>query len=407
MRKTILLLVLGGTVAAVSEDATRRHRRPGEAVRARNPAGKEVFTGVGSAIHFYYPTGVAVDAAGTVYVADQGTHTIRKVSPTGKISTLAGEAGLQNVDSLTIDGPGAMVWFSNPTGVAVDASGTVYVADTGTQLIRKITPAGMVSTLAGHWDKEGNNDGFGKAAHFKGPCGIAVDAAGTVYVADTGNDCIRKISPAGLVSTLAGSGRGHYADGSGAAATFDGPTGVAVDAIGNVYVADTGNHRICKISPAGTVSTVAGATPPSSYSPEFEIGSYVNGRGLEARFYRPTGVAVDATGTVFVLDSENFAIRKISPDGEVSTLAGITETAAAKEAAASLNRRMAKRPGKVHHKTHAFHEPFGLAVDKNGMVYVADTGNHRIRTISPAGTIRTLAGDGPGENEPVMHRHLD
>ena len=209
------------------------------------------------------------------------------------VSTLAGS------DYGFADGTGAAAQFSNPSGVAVDASGMVYVADQANNRIRKITPAGVVSTLAG--SSYGFANGTGTAAQFADPLSVAVDAAGMVYVADSGNNRIRKITPAGVVSTLAGSGYG-FANGTGTAAQFANPFGVAVDATGTVYVADMYNHRIRKITPAGVVSTLAGSG----------VDGFANGTGTAAQFAFPRGVAVDAAGTVYVADGNNNRIRKIT-----------------------------------------------------------------------------------------------
>jgi streptogramin lyase len=248
------------------------------------------------AASFGFPTGVAVDTAGNVYVADNGNNLIRKISPLGAVSTLAGSgtAGSAN-------GTGMAASFNFPNGVAVDAQGNVYVADVGNNMIRKISPLGAVSTLAGSGSL-GSENGRGMAASFKGPYGVAVDAAGNVYVADAGNNMIRKISPLGVVSTLAGSGFAGSANGTGTVASFDQPYGVALDAAGNVYVADAGNNMIRKISPLGAVSTLAGSGTAGS----------ANGRGLAASFDFPTGVAVDAAGNVYVAVNVNNLIRKIS-----------------------------------------------------------------------------------------------
>ena len=203
---------------------------------------------------FNIPTGVAVDSAGNVYVADQGNHTIRKITPAGVVSTLAGLAGSAG----STDGTGSAARFFQPLGVAVDAAGNVYVADTNNQTIRKITPAGVVSTLAGLANSQGSTDGTGSAARFFAPTSVAVDAVGDVYVADDSNHTIRKITPAGVVSTLAGlAGSAGFADGTGSAARFNNPSGVTVDAAGNAYVADSDNSAIRKITPAGVVTTFA------------------------------------------------------------------------------------------------------------------------------------------------------
>jgi sugar lactone lactonase YvrE len=205
--------------------------------------------GTGSAARFYQPFGVAVDSAGTVYVADTYNHTIRKVTPGGVVTTLAGNASIVDQGGFPIggyaDGTGGAARFYRPNGVAVDSAGNVYVADTDNNTIRKVTPGGAVTTLAGLAGSPGTNDGTGSAAWFCNPCGVAVDSAANVYVADTGNSTIRKVTPGGAVTTLAGLGRSRGSvDGTGSGARFNTPTGVAVDSAANVYVADSWNYTI-------------------------------------------------------------------------------------------------------------------------------------------------------------------
>ncbi|WP_394351410.1 YDG domain-containing protein, partial [Psychroflexus aurantiacus] len=257
--------------------------------------------GTDSSAQFTRPTGVAIDASGTVYVADYGNHRIRKITPAGEVSTLAGSTrGFA-------DGTGSSAQFNRPTGVAIDASGTVYVADQSNHRIRKITAAGEVSTLAGS-GVAGFADGTGSSAQFRDPFGVAVDASGNVYVGDRANLRIRKVTPAGVVSTLAGSGVSGFADGTGSSAQFRTPTGVAVDASGNVYVADANNHRIRKVTPAGVVSTLAGSG----------VSGFADGTGSSAQFRFPYGVAVDASGTVYVADASNHRIRLIEQNTSVA-----------------------------------------------------------------------------------------
>jgi sugar lactone lactonase YvrE len=283
------------------------------------------------------------------------------------VTTLAGSGDTGEDTGGYADGPGAEAKFKEPTGVAADSAGNVYVADWSNNRIRKISPDGVVTTFAGSGDRA-YSDGTGEAAKFAGPNGVALDSAGNIYVADRFNHRIRKISPAGVVTTIAGSTEG-YADGPVAEAKFNQPTGVTVDSAGNVYVADTGNHRIRKISSAGAVTTIAGSGT---------AGFADNATGTSAQFNRPFGVAVDSTGNVYVADYDNHRIRKISPAGAVSTLAGNGEQGFADGTGAAAK----------------FSVPFGVAVDSAGNVYVADTGNNRIRKISPVGVVSTLAGSG-------------
>ena len=303
--------------------------------------------GVGSTAQFYNPFGIAIDSSGTIYVADGNNNRIRKITPAGVVSTLAGST------SGYADGTGSAAKFSQPVNVAVDSSGTVYVADTSNLRIRKITSGGVVTTLAGSIPI-GSADGTGSAAKFNNPKGVAVDSSGTVYVADTGNNLIRKITPAGVVTTLAGSVTAGYVDGSGSAARFNYPYQLAVDSSGMIYVADYYNNSIRKITPAGVVTTLAGSVTAGS----------ADGTGSAAQFYSPSGVAVDSSGTVYVADNNNNRIRKITPAGVVTTLAGSTAGYADGTGSAIQ-----------------FYNPAGVTVGSSGTVYVADTYNNRIRKI--------------------------
>ena len=333
--------------------------------------------GRGQAARFHFPSGVAVDGSNNVYVADSSNHTIRRVTPAGVVTTLAGLAGVPG----GVDGSGTSARFNSPQSVAVDGSGNVYVADSTNCAIRKITPAGLVSTLAGKLGVAGTNDAAtGTAARFNQPYGVAVDNLGNVYVGDTRNQAIRKISPGGAVTTLAGlGGIGGSSDGTNSGARFNYPCGVAVDASGNVYVADEGNNTIRQVSPAGVVTTLAGSTAASGWT---------NGTGSGALFYQPVSVAVDANGNVYVADTLNSTIRKVTtPGGVVTTLAGTPSASGSSDGAG----------GAAH-----FNNPCGVAVDGAGTLYVSDLANNTIRQITPAGVVTTLAGSassGTGTND--------
>lgn len=220
---------------------------------------------------------------------------IRKITPDGVVSTLAGSgvAGFA-------DGAGNAAQFASPYGIAVNSAGQIYVTDRDNRRVREITPGGVVSTLAGA-SSPGFADGAGSNARFSYPRGIAVDTSGQIYVADSNNSRIRKITPSGVVSTLAGGASSGFADGVGTVARFSTPYGVAVDVQSNVYVANMGNNRIRKVTPNGIVTTIAGSG----------IAGNVSGVGLEAQFKSPQGVAVDAQGIVFVADSTNHILKKV------------------------------------------------------------------------------------------------
>ena len=265
------------------------------------------------------PAGITFDNERNIYVADVKSSTIRKITPSGIVSTLAGSANLVG----SVDGRGSAARFNQPVGLAADSANNIYVADTGNSTIRKITPDGTVSTLAGSPGVAGTDDGAGANARFAGPWGVATDSADNVYVADSYNCTIRKITPGGVVSTIAGQpGIVGSADGPAGSASFDFPAGLAVDGEGNIYVADRANYTVRKISPAGVVMTLAGLAGEG-----FDVA---DGTGSEARFTSPCSVAVDQFGNVYVVDAEfptpeffyySF-VRKVSKSGVVSTLAG-------------------------------------------------------------------------------------
>jgi sugar lactone lactonase YvrE len=309
---------------------------------------------------FNEPSGVAIDASGNIYVADYGNNLIRKIAPGGIVSTFAGSG-----NAGYIDGSGTLASFTQPTGLSVDASGNVFVADAGDNLIREISPAGVVSTIAGS-DTTGSVNAAGKASSFFDPLGVAVDVHGNIYVADAGNDLIRLIGQGAQVSTFAGT---LNTGTSTTLSPFNNPTGVAVDGTGNVFVANYLGNDILKISPAGVVSTYAGIDT---------LRGANNGPAASATFYFPNSVAVDAADNVYVADGVNNLIRKISPDGTVSTLAG------------------SGLPGAVDSTgtKASFNYPAGLAVDAVGNVYVADSNNNLIRKITPDGVVTTVAGSG-------------
>jgi hypothetical protein len=247
--------------------------------------------GVGRAAQFFQPTGIAVDGAGNIYVADSGNRTIRKITSLGQVTTVAGSAGLNG----SADGTGSDARFEVPRGIAVDGAGNVYVTDSSANTIRKITSGGVVTTLAGKPGLNGATDGTGSAARFWEPYGVAVDGAGNVYVADRDNSTVRKITSGGVVTTLAGSaGNGGGVDGTGSAAGFNYPSGIAIGSDGNIFVADTYGSTIRKITSGGVVTTIGGLYGA--------VGS-IDGIGSAARFVNPAGIAIGSIGRLYVAES--------------------------------------------------------------------------------------------------------
>jgi sugar lactone lactonase YvrE len=331
--------------------------------------------GVGAAPRFTTPIGLSVDTNGNLYVGDSGNQTIRKVTAAGVVTTVAGQAGVTGSTNGT--GTGTSALFSNPEGTTADSAGNIYVADNANRTIRKITPAGVVTTFAGSPGLQGTNDGVGSAARFISPNGLAVDSADNIYVADVGGHTIRKITSAASVSTLAGLGQvSGTNNGVGSAARFTGPQDVAVDAAANVYVSDTGNQTIRKITPDGTVSTLAGVPGQTGNS---------DGTNGIAHFSTPRGLAVDSLTNVYIADSANSTIRKMvffGTNAGVSTLAGT----------AGQNGSIDGPGGAAR-----FHFPYGLAVDSAGNIYAMDRQNDDIRKITPDGNVTTFAGV-PGQS---------
>lgn len=336
---------------------------------AGNMGGIGSIDGTGSAARFYLSQGMTTDGSGNMYVADTGNNTIRKITPSGVVTTIAGSPGVVG----SADGVGPAASFNTPTAVAVDNSGNVYVTDFGNNTVRKITSAGVVSTFAG---QVGNGVGQSLAQAMFGYCfmtfgcsspGIATDNAGNVFVSDPGDNIIRKITPSGILSIFAGTpgGQGN-ADGVGPAAHFQSPAGLAIDSAGNIYVADSGNGRIRKITPSGVVTTIAG------------INSSVDGTTVGSVFEFPQAVAVDSTGNVYVANTTACGISEISSSGNVTILAGAS-------CSIGLNTDgigMAAR----------FNYPQGITVDNAGNVFVADTDNNTIRKIDQYGVVTTFVG---------------
>jgi uncharacterized protein (TIGR03437 family) len=336
--------------------------------------------GPATSASLYDPCGLALDWVGNLYIADGGYSRIRKLSPDGIITLFAGD-GHQGYSG--DGGPATRAVLNLPRGVAVDSGGNVYIADYYNQRIRKVNPAGTITTVAGDGFIDGylagrfsGDGGPATSASLNGPYGVAVDSAGTLYIADTGNHRIRKVSPGGIISTVAGNGtRGYSGDGgpaTSASLDLSRGGGVGVDSAGNLYIADGANKRIRKVSAAGTITTVAG---------NGEYKSAGDGQpATVASLNGPQGVTLDLAGNLFIADSYNNRVRKVSPAGIISTVAG--------------NGTQMYSGDRGPATGASLFLPAGVAVDAAGNLFVADSHNNRIRKVSPGGTITTVAGDG-------------
>jgi len=315
---------------------------------------------------FNDPEGLAFDAQGRLYVADRGNNRIRIITSDGNVGTYAGN-GLAGF----ADGPDSLAKFNQPTGVALDANGVVYVADFNNQRIRRVLKTKTVSTWAGS-GKTAHADGTGALASFSFPFGITITPAGTAYVSDFSSGHIRKIV-GGVVSTLAGNGQSTFADGTGAQASFHTPEGIGVDASGNVYVADNLNGRIRKITPAGVVTTIAGNGTSGN----------IDGFDGNAQFRSINGLAISPAGDIYVGDPGNGTIRKLNAFAAVRTLAGD----------GSDNNQEGTGAGAQ------IPQPYSITIDGNGLLYFED-GNLHIRKCTAAGTTSFLAGGGSLDSGP-------
>lgn len=300
--------------------------------------------GTGLAASFLEPDGLTIDANGNLFIADNGDNAIRKITPAAVVTTLAGNP--KTVGSA--DGTGITATFNSPNDLVMDLAGNIYEIDFANHGVRKITSTGVVTTIGG----PGNDAAH--TANLLGPIGIAIDKTGNLYITGIDN-LIKKISPNGLVTVFAGSGASGSANGNGTNATFNGPTGMAFDAEGNLYVSDNGT-MIRKITPSGDVTIFAGSTT---------LGSS-DGTGASASFARPMGLAFDKDGDLYVADSENNLIRKITPSRVVSTFAG--------SGSGYFRNGIASEA--------EFASPEDVCIDSNGNVYVSDSHNSLIRKIS-------------------------
>jgi sugar lactone lactonase YvrE len=306
------------------------------------------------------PFGVAVDTVGNLYIADTSNHRIRKVDTSGVITTVAGNG----TEGFSGDGGAATsATLNTPIGVAVDAAGNLYIADAFNNRIRKVNAAGVITTVAGNGDARFSGDhGVATSASLSAPFGVAVDKAGSFYIADTSNHRVRKVDTSGMITTVAGNGTEGFSGDGGAAtrASLNFPTGVTVDRAGNLFITDQSNHRIRKVTTGGAITTVAG-NGDAGFSGDHAAAT-------SASLNLPIGTAVDAAGTLYIADTSNHRIRRVSADGMVSSVAGNGIGGFSGDGSAATRASL--------------NSPSGVAGDSAGNLYIADSFNNRIRRLN-------------------------
>ena len=371
-----------------------------------------------------YPSALAIDSAGNLYFVDRDTYRVRKVDAAGQVSTIAG-SGLAGFSG--DGGPATSARLGDRVeGLAVDGEGNIYIADTGNYRIRKVDRSGIISTIAGTGSfRTGGDGGPARVAGLTAIGGLAVDAVGNLYVADTWDDRVRRIDTNGIISTVAGTGDAGRSGDAGPAidARLDKPKGVAVGPAGNIYIADTDNHVVRRVDASGTITTIAG-TGDRGYSGD-------GGPATDAVLSEPQAVAVDAVGNVYIADTANGIVRRVAVDGTISTVAGIPSTLPGipregdpSSVDFSTNQFIALpyalvaglsgelyiadawgdsilrlgQDGQVEEHIGLgrpdFLQAAGVAIDPNGNVFVADTGNHRVIKVDSSGAVTTVAGNG-------------
>jgi len=314
----------------------------------------------------YNPSGVVVDALGNVYIADYYNSCIRKVNTSGKISTIAGTGNMYGESG--DGGPANAALLGYPSGLAIDAGGNLFIADAGKKNVRKITPSGVISLFAGGGSSLSLGDGGpATAAYLDGPTSVAIDTAGNVYIADQGGNRIRKVNKADTISTFAGTGVPDYkGDGGPAtAAAFRSPNGVATDKKGNVYIADSYNNCVRKVSHSGIISTIAGVGFFAGYSGD-------GGPATSALLSTPLGLVVDTSGNVYVADAA-YRVRRITTWGKINTVAGTSIKGYNGDGIPATSGEL--------------NNPAGVALDANNNLYIADQLNNLVRMV----TINTTA----------------
>ncbi len=344
--------------------------------------GIQDFTGDGgpaTSARLKYPWSVAVDSAGNLYIADTFNHRIRKVDPDGTITTVAGNG---SVGFSGDGGPATSARLKFPWGVAVDSAGNLYVPDSYHHRIRKVDAGGTITTVAGNGVHGFSGDGGpATSASLAKPRGVAVDAAGNLYIADSNNRRIRRVDADGTITTVAGNGMdGHGGDdGPATNASLHPPPAVTVDIAGNLYV--VGDHRVRKVDAGGTITTVAG-NGTRGFSGD-------GGPATSASLEFPRGLGADGSGNLYIADDLNHRIRKVDASGTITTVAGNGEYSFFGDGGPAVSARV--------------RQPWGLAFDAAGNLYLADAGNERVRKVDPAGMITTVAGHGSSPAQLPQH----
>ena len=335
--------------------------------------------GPATSAQLYLPSAITLDYAGNLFVADTGTERVRQVTPSGIIVTVAGTgvAGYQGDQ-----GPASAALLNAPGGVAIDSAGNLTIADTVNQRIRKVT-GGVISTALGTGTAGTSPENTAALqTTVRSPAGICFDLAGNLYVADTLNNRVLRSPLGALVVTEAGNGApGSQGDGGSApTAQLDMPAACTADAAGNLYIADTANNGIRKVTPAGIIGTVAGTGSPGASGDE--------GPATAAALSSPRGVAVDGNGDIFIADTGNHKIRMVTTDGVIHNIAGQGTAGFAGDGAAALSAQL--------------NSPAGLFVDGSGDVYVADSGNNRVRRLVPGPALVVVTPVGPSLPLPAV-----
>lgn len=360
----ILAICLLGAFAGQSQDSVR--------TLAGLPETPGSLDGTNTTARFNDPAGLAIAPDGTIFVADNQNHALRRIGTNGVVTTLAGLPGTPG----SADGTGPAARFDSPTGVALGPDGALYVSDTGNHTLRRVTTNGVVTTLAGSAGVADYVDGPATSARFNQPLGLAIAPDGTVFVADSGNHLIRIIATNGTVSVLAGNPETFgSADGTGTNAFFNSPVGLALAPDGSLFVSDANNFTIRRVTAAGIVTTIAGAAG--------QDGS-TDGPTASARFGKPAELALAPNGTLYIADAAHHTIRRLTPDGRVSTIAGLVGADGAADGANGLAR---------------FFNPYGLVIAARGHLVVADTYNQTVRellapftvSVSPSGNTHLIS----------------